>query len=99
MSGELEALGAKIGGALPGAVTDVKVAYGELTLTIARDRWLEVATHLRDNPDCLFVNVVDVTAADYPERAERFEVVAHLQSPKHNCRIRDRKSTRLNSSH
>ena len=37
MSGELEALGAKIGGALPGAVTDVKVAYGELTLTIARD--------------------------------------------------------------
>ncbi len=88
MSGELEALGAKIGGALPGAVTDVKVAYGELTLTIARDRWLEVATHLRDNPDCLFVNIVDVTAADYPEREERFEVVAHLQSPKHNCRIR-----------
>ena len=88
MSGELEALGAKIGGALPGAVTDVKVVYGELTLTIARDRWLEVATHLRDNPDCLFVNIVDVTAADYPERTERFEVVAHLQSPKHNCRIR-----------
>ena len=88
MSGELEALGTKIGGALPGAVTDVKVAYGELTLTIARDRWLEVATHLRDNPDCQFVNIVDVTAADYPERAERFEVVAHLQSPKHNCRVR-----------
>ena len=88
MSGELEALGARISSALPGAVTAVKVAYDELTLTIVRDRWLEVATHLRDNADCLFVNIVDVTAADYPERDERFEVVAHLQSPRHNRRIR-----------
>jgi len=88
MSAELEALGAKIGDALPGAVTEVKVAYGELTLTIARERWLDVAKHLRDDADCLFVNFIDVTAADYPERAERFDVVAHLQSPKHNRRIR-----------
>ena len=88
MSGELEVLGAKIGGALPGAVIDAKIAYGELTLMIARERWLEVATYLRDNPDCLFVNVIDITAADYPEREERFEVVAHLQSPRHNRRIR-----------
>ena len=29
-----------------------------------------------------------MTAADYPEREERFEVVAHLQSPKHNLRVR-----------
>jgi NADH-quinone oxidoreductase subunit C len=84
----LEALGAKVGGALPGAVTNVKVAHGELTLTIARERWLEVAMLLRDDADCLFVNIIDVTAVDYPERKERFEVVAHLQSPKHNRRIR-----------
>ncbi|KAF0213448.1 MAG: hypothetical protein FD172_581 [Methylocystaceae bacterium] len=88
MSAELEALGAKISGALVGAVTDVKVAYGELTLTVVRDRWLEVAAHLRDNPDCLFSCFIDVTAADYPQRAERFEVVAHFLSPKHNHRIR-----------
>ncbi|MDP3067868.1 MAG: NADH-quinone oxidoreductase subunit C, partial [Methylocystis sp.] len=88
MSAELEALGAKISGALVGAVTDVKVAYGELTLTVVRDRWLEVAAHLRDSPDCLFACFIDVTAADYPQRAERFEVVAHFLSPKHNHRIR-----------
>ena len=88
MSAELETLGARIGGALPGAVTQVKVAHGELTLMVARDRWIDVATYLRDDPECLFVNFVDVTAADYPEREERFEVVAHLQSPKHNRRIR-----------
>lgn len=88
MTAELETLGARISGALPGAVTDVKIAYGELTLTVARDRWIETAAYLRDDPECLFVNVVDVTAADYPERDERFEVVAHLASPKHNRRIR-----------
>ncbi len=88
MSAELEALGAKVSAALPGAVSAVKVAFGELTLIVVRERWLEVAKHLRDDADCLFVNFVDVTAADYPEREQRFEVVAHLQSPKHNQRIR-----------
>lgn len=88
MSGELEALGARISGALPGAVTDVKVAFGELTLTIARERWRDAAAYLQTDTDCDFINFIDVTAADYPERAERFDVVAHLQSPKHNRRIR-----------
>jgi NADH-quinone oxidoreductase subunit C len=88
MSAELEALGARIGGALPGAVTAVKVAFGELTLTVARDRYFDVVKYLQSDPECLFVNFVDVTAADYPEREERFEVVAHFQSPKHNRRIR-----------
>jgi len=88
MTAELEALGAKISAALPGAVTQVKLAFGELTLTVVRDRWLDVATHLRDDPDCLFVGFIDVTAADYPEREQRFEVVAHLLSPKRNLRIR-----------
>ena len=88
MVAQLEALGAKICGALPGAVSGVKLAFGELTLTVARDRWLDVARHLRDDLHCLFVNIIDVTAVDYPEREERFEVVLHLQSPKHNLRIR-----------
>ena len=88
MSGELEALGARISDALPGAVTDVKVAFGELTLTIARERWRDTAAYLQTDVDCSFINFIDVTAADYPERAERFDVVAQLQSPNHNRRIR-----------
>jgi NADH-quinone oxidoreductase subunit C len=86
MVAELKDLGAKVVAALPGAITEVKLAYGELTLTVARERWLDVAKTLRD--EYLFVNFIDVTAADYPERDQRFEVVAHLQSPKLNLRIR-----------
>jgi len=88
MVDQLQALGAKIAAASACAVTDVKIAFGELTLTIARERWLDTVKTLRDEPDYLFVHIVDVTAADYPEREVRFEVVAHLQSPKHNLRVR-----------
>ncbi len=93
MVAQLHDLGAKVAAALPGAVTDVKVAFGELTLAVARDRWLDVVKTLRDEPDYLFVNIIDVTAVDYPERAERFDIVAHLQSPKHNLRIRLKTTT------
>lgn len=86
MVAELQDLAEKIVAALPGAVAEVKLAYGELTLTVVRERWLDVAKTLRD--DFLFVNIIDVTAADYPEREQRFEVVAHLQSPKRNQRVR-----------
>jgi NADH-quinone oxidoreductase subunit C len=88
MVAQLQDLGAKIAAALPGAVTGVKVAFGELTLTIARERWLDVVKMLRDEPDYLFINIIDVTAVDYPEREARFDIVTHLQSPKHNMRIR-----------
>lgn len=93
MSAELETLGAHISAALPGAVTSVKVAYGELTITVERDRWLDVAVFLRDDPACLFFSFTDITAADYPEREQRFDVVLHLLSPKHNRRIRVKTQT------
>jgi NADH-quinone oxidoreductase subunit C len=96
MDAEVEALkqlGAQVAAALPGAVGEVRVAFGELTLNVERERWLDVARHLRDDPACLFINFIDVTAADYPEREKRFDVVAHLQSPKHNHRIRVKTQT------
>ncbi|MBI1866730.1 MAG: NADH-quinone oxidoreductase subunit C [Methylocystis sp.] len=93
MVAELEALGTRVSAALPGAVTAVKVAFGELTLDVETARWLEVAAHLRDDPGCLFVNFTDLTAADYPEREQRFDVVLHLLSPKHNRRIRVKTQT------
>jgi NADH-quinone oxidoreductase subunit C len=48
---------------------------------------------LRDDPSCLFVCFIDLTAVDYPNREKRFDVVTHLLSPKHNCRIRVKAQT------
>lgn len=88
MDSDLQQLGDAIAAALPGAVTGVSTAFGELSLTVEPDRLIEVATYLRDDPTCLFVSFIDLTAVDYPTREKRFDVVSHLLSPKHNQRIR-----------
>jgi NADH-quinone oxidoreductase subunit C len=85
---ELKSLGESIAAALPGAVESAYVAHGELNIVANADDILRVLTHLRDAPDCLFINFVDITAVDYPSRDKRFDVVYHLLSPKHNMRVR-----------
>src|SRR5690606_7948555 len=48
---------------------------------------------LRDDQDLQFRQLVDITAVDFPDRAERFEVVYNLLSLKNNARIRIKFST------
>jgi len=84
----LDRLGATIKNALPGSVTDYKVAYGELTVTAKSADMVKVATFLRDDAACQFINIIDGTAVDWPNREQRFDVVYHLLSPRLNLRIR-----------
>jgi NADH-quinone oxidoreductase subunit C len=85
---DVKSAGEAIAAALSGAVTDVSDAYGELTLTVETDRWVEVVRYLHDEPSCLYICFLDLCGVDYPVREKRFEVVLHLLSPKHNRRIR-----------
>ena len=73
---------------LPDAITQTFIFLGELTLVIKPEANVEVLTFLRDDPRCLFKCFLDLCGVDYPERPERFDVVVHLLSPKHNSRIR-----------
>ncbi len=93
MSDELQSLGNSIAAALPGAIRDSVVAYGELTLDVEPTRLIETVRYLRDDPSCLFISFIDLTAVDYPTRVPRFDVVTHLLSPKHNRRIRIKVAT------
>ncbi|WP_269516445.1 NADH-quinone oxidoreductase subunit C [Brevundimonas subvibrioides] len=70
---------------------DATVAYGELTLTCHRDRIVSVLTDLRDRFG--FQQLLDVCGVDYPDRAERFDVVYHLLSLTRNARIRVKVTT------
>jgi NADH-quinone oxidoreductase subunit C len=63
-------------------------AFGELFLIAEAARIREVLSFLRDDPDCQFVCFTDITAVDYPERAQRFEIVYQLLSPRKNTRVR-----------
>ncbi len=88
MDDTLDRLGHAIRTALPGAVTGHDVTRGELTLTAKAADIVKVATFLRDDPACQFVNIIDVTAVDWPAREQRFDVVYHFLSPRLNQRIR-----------
>jgi NADH-quinone oxidoreductase subunit C len=88
MDETLDTLGKTIAAALPSAVTGYTVAFHELTVTAQASEIVAVMRYLRDDPGCLFWNLLDVTAVDWPSRERRFDVVYHLLSPKHNARIR-----------
>jgi len=93
MDETLDTLGKTIAAALGPAVTGYAVAYHELTVTAQAGEIVAVMRFLRDDPRCLFNNIIDVTAVDWPSRQRRFDVVYHLQSPKRNLRIRVKAET------
>ena len=43
---------------------------------------------LKDNPNCLFDQLTDLTAIDYPNKKNRFLIIYHFLSVTHNQRIR-----------
>ena len=81
-------LGDYISGALAKEVVKTEVAYDELMVWIDRAAVIKVMSFLRDDQNCQFKQLVDVTAVDYPDREERFEVVYNLLSHTHNQRLR-----------
>lgn len=75
------------------AVKDAQAVNGEIVLHTDGAQLIALLTFLRDDPQCLFKQLVDVTAVDYPARPQRFEVVYQLLSFKHNRRLRVKLAT------
>lgn len=90
---KLEALAETIKAGVPDAVIGTRIAMGELTVEIKREKVADVLTFLRDDKTCRFSQLLDICGADYPDRPERFEVVYHLLSVHHNHRVRLKTST------
>jgi NADH-quinone oxidoreductase subunit C len=69
-------------------VLDSHSQCGDDTIIISRDGLREVMTFLRDDSDCTFEMLVDLTGVDYLPRQPRFEVVYHLLSISKSHRLR-----------
>ncbi|CAM3278176.1 NADH-quinone oxidoreductase subunit C [Paracoccus nototheniae] len=69
-------------------VVGTSVAHGELTVTATASGILDLIDFLRSDSSCRFSTLVDITAVDYPSRAQRFDVVWHFLSMYQNHRIR-----------
>src|ERR1022692_456491 len=77
-------------------VSNFEEPYGMLTFEASKDMNLKVMQFLYDDEELRFQFLTDLTAVHYPDKTgKELAVVYHL----HNLVDKDRKSTRLNSSH
>lgn len=73
---------------LAGAVLSHELIHGELILHAQREKIEKVLQLLRDDRESCCRMLIDITAADYPDRPEQFDVVYQLLSVTQNHRIR-----------
>ena len=72
----------------PNEVVGTSIAFGELTVECTLSGIVPLIEFLRNDPNCRFSTLIDITAVDNPARAVRFDMVYHLLSMYQNQRIR-----------
>jgi NADH-quinone oxidoreductase subunit C len=85
----LEKLKAKFGEEV---ILDTHAHRGDETAVVRPDAIRDVCIFLKDDPDCAFEMIMDVTGVDWPSETPRLEVVYHLYSltKKHRIRLKSR---------
>ncbi|MGH1377340.1 MAG: NADH-quinone oxidoreductase subunit C [Alphaproteobacteria bacterium] len=69
-------------------VTGCVFEKDELVVNAKADDIVAVLQFLRDDRECEYTTLIDLCGVDYPDRAERFEVVYCLLSIRQNNRVR-----------
>jgi len=72
----------------PDGIASVREFRGEFTVQVNPAALVEMCTFLRDDPDCAFDMLVDVSGVDYYPAEPRFGVNYHLLSMPHKQRLR-----------
>jgi len=75
-------------GRMPDAAVQVSYFVGDWTIIVPAAKVHDVLRYLRTAPDASFDFCSDVTATDWPPRAERFDLIYCLYSIAHRHRIR-----------
>jgi NADH-quinone oxidoreductase subunit C len=91
--GQVEGLADHLRALLGDAVLEIVDHAGETGLTVRREALVTVIASLRDDPALRLNQLIDICGVDYPDRAERFEVVYQLLSMAKNLRLRVKVST------
>ena len=73
---------------LGAVISDAGVVRGEIVVRAGISDVIAVLSSLRDDRHAAFNQLSDLTAVDYPERPNRFEMVYQLLSMRNNMRLR-----------
>ncbi len=84
----LREVGQHLAGKMATAFLSAEVAHGELTVRVTREHICQVLKFLRDDARCRYEVLIDICGVDWPGRENRFDVVYHLLSMRHNTRLR-----------
>ncbi|CAH2353158.1 putative probable NADH-ubiquinone oxidoreductase 30.4 kDa subunit, mitochondrial [[Candida] railenensis] len=85
---ELHKFGRYIMACMPKYIQQFSVWKDELTIYVSPKALRPTMVFLKNHTSSQFKACMDVTAADYPSRTNRFDVVYNLLSVRHNSRIR-----------
>jgi NADH-quinone oxidoreductase subunit C len=94
MSDRLSQLATNLEKVLGKRIHSIETALGEVTVVLHADTYFESAMLLRDDPLLAFEQLIDLCGVDYQDfrdgawSGQRFAVVSHLLSLKHNWRLR-----------
>lgn len=75
-------------------VLSTEIAFDQLTVTVQASAMPEFAEFLRDDTNCRFSTLLDITAIDWPTRPARFDIVWNFLSMWRNQRIRVKAAVR-----
>ncbi|HEX7854100.1 MAG TPA: NADH-quinone oxidoreductase subunit C [Sphingobium sp.] len=87
----VEGLADAIRTALGASVVEIVEEHFEISVTVERDALADAMVTLRDQ--FAYQQLMEIAGVDYPDRAERFEVVYHLLSVTKNHRLRVKVAT------
>ncbi len=79
----------KIKEKFPDEVLDIREFRGQVSVTLKKERIVEIGRYVHDDPELSFDYLRDVCGVDYMGKKEkRFEVVYHLYSMRHRHMVR-----------
>jgi NADH-quinone oxidoreductase subunit C len=81
-------IAAAIAAEFPGEVVEETSFRGQVAVTVLRENIVEICRFMYDDPSIAMNYLSDLCAVDFPDRADRFEVVYNLYSLDHRHRIR-----------
>ena len=59
--------------------SSIKVVLDQVEISVEKDNLLKLIQFLKDDPSCLFDQLSDITAVDYPNKKDRFLITPHKE--------------------
>ena len=83
----LEDLEKKINSELTTKINNTEIKHNQIYIETDKEDIIDVAIFLKTNQDTKFRQLIDITAIDYPENNQRFELVYLFLSHEFNQRV------------